>query len=71
MPAGSAETRKHASTLRGEGIDLTVGKDAYIGRSGDDASNFNIVVRQMLDQIRKDAARAAGAVCGPRYSDLK
>jgi hypothetical protein len=71
MLASAAQTRKYASTLRGEGIDLTMGEDTYIGRSGDDAGNFDTVFRQMLNQVRKDTARATGTVYGPRYANLE
>jgi hypothetical protein len=70
MPASAAEAAKHACALERESVDLTVGKDIHIGRSRDDARNFDTIFGQMPDQIRKDAARAAGTVRGPRNSDL-
>jgi hypothetical protein len=71
MLASAAEAREHASALGGKDIDLTIGADAHIGRRRDDAGNFDAVLRQMPDQIRKHPARAAGTLRGPRYSNLE
>ncbi len=71
MLPSAAEAGEHASALGRKGIDLTIGEEAHIGRSRDDAANFDAVLRQMFDQIRKHPARAAGTVRGPRYSNLQ
>jgi hypothetical protein len=71
MLASAPEAGEHASALGRKDIDLTIGADTHIGRSGNDAGNFDAVLRQMSDQIRKHPARAAGTLCGPRYSNLQ
>ena len=71
MLPGAAEAGEHASALGRKDIDLAIGADAHIGRSRDDAGNFDAVLGQMLDQIRKHPARAAGTMRGPRYSNLQ
>jgi hypothetical protein len=71
MLPSAAQAGEHAGTLGRKDIDLTIGEDAHIGRSRDDAGNFDAVLRQMPDQIRKYPARAAGTMRGPRYSNLQ
>jgi hypothetical protein len=71
MLPSTPEAGEHASALGRKDIDLTIGADAHIGRSRDDAGDFDAVLRQMSDQVRKHPARAAGTMRGPRYTNLQ
>src|ERR1700742_3483003 len=70
MAASAAQALKHACTLRRERINLPLREEIHIGRSGDNAGNFNSIFRQMANQISKDAARSTRTLGGPRNSDL-
>src|ERR1700750_683733 len=71
MLASAPKAGQHTGALGCKDIDLTIGKDAHIGRSRDYAGNFDAVLRQMPDQTRKHPARAAGTMRGPRDSNLQ